>query len=437
VTGAKTLTVQSDSDGPARIYLFGAGFTGHLRQPVAKGEADVQTMCDDVDRASGMQLTMVGTGQADATVSSVSLKANTPLTVTLSDSMVAGTQLCVLQTVNGTDTGSFLKSVQYFAPGQDYGRFTINFTGGALISNEQQSSNSSTASQYLDMGLAYTVARAGSANEKVRWWVRKHGPGLETFMNVRFTSVPVSATTNSSTTASGTTTLSQSLNVLSSQQSAAILLGGYAPFRLTRWYRSSNWITVAPTVYGGFYTLLNPTTSTASVAASSTVSSTTTSSFSSVYSFRGAGARFGWKYYPPSTDEAPHEFSWISLTLGNFSNLPSWLCTATSASNSTGAKYYKVTSQPTTACYAPADSMNSALYDLYASRKLVPRLDIAGELSLPSYPVVFGYDANVGQYSWRGNKIDSLNKPGNDVRFYFGLKFDVTSALSKLGVPTK
>ena len=54
-----------------------------------------------------------------------------------------------------------------------------------------------------------------------------------------------------------------------------------------------------------------------------------------------------------------------------------------------------------------------------------PRVDISGELKLPSYPVVFGYDANLGQYMrwFGGDNIDTLNKPGNDVRFYFGLKF--------------
>jgi hypothetical protein len=69
---------------------------------------------------------------------------------------------------------------------------------------------------------------------------------------------------------------------------------------------------------------------------------------------------------------------------------------------------------------------------------VIPRFDVAGELSLPSYPIVFGYDANLGQYIRRfyGDRIDSLNKPGNDVRFYFGLKLNIKTALSKLGVPT-
>jgi hypothetical protein len=314
-----------------------------------------------------------------------------------------------------------------------------------MISNEQQSSNSSTATQYFDLGLSYTMARPDSESitpPSKPTWFQKRGPGMTSEMDIRLTSVPVAASTSTTTTTSTSTTptLGQSLNVLSSQQSATVLMGVYFPFRTTSWYGKSNWITAAPLALGGFDTLLNPTTTTSSPANTSTFSSTTTSNFSSVYNFRGAGMRFGWDIYPKRTDEAPLEFSWISVVLGYYSNLPSWHCTAFPGTTvPAGAKSFSATSSPTTSCLVtPVTTSSPTTYDVYASRTLVPRVDIAGELKLPSYPIVFGYNANLGQYMrwFQGDGIDTLNKPGNDVRFYFGLKLDILSALKKLGVPT-
>jgi hypothetical protein len=260
----------------------------------------------------------------------------------------------------------------------------------------------------------------------------------------------VAAKTSSTTIAATPTTLSQSLNVLSSQQSATVLMGFYFPFRLTHWYGRTNWITFAPVAFGGFDTLLNPTATTATSANAGAVTSATTTNFSSVYNFRAGGARFAWDIYPRRTDEAPIEISWVNLTLGYYSNLPSWRCTAPAAPPGSNP-----TSGPTGKTYVPSPNNNTSClavgvvppgstgtspssYHLYESRTLVPRVGIAGELKLPNYPVVFGYIANLSQYGkfTGGNGIDSQNKPGNDVRFYFGLKVNAKDALKKLGVPS-
>jgi hypothetical protein len=442
VTGSSAFSIQTDTAGTVSIYLFGPGYTP--MNPVPGQKDQPRSNCQDSDRAHGTPLTVSTSGQAAAnsifTVSAV----NSPVAVTLSSPLVAGTQICLFEstTTGVTNTGfSSFKRVQYFAPGDDYGRFAVNLTGGVMISNEQQSSNSSTASQYFDLGLSYTLARPDSEERAHPSWFEEHGPGLSSLFDIRLTTIPVAASTNS-TPAAGSTTLSQSLNVLSSQQSATVLLGFYIPFRLTHWYGKTNWITAAPEALGGFDTLLNPTTTTTAPAGTAAATTVTTTNFSSVYNFHAAGARFGWDIYSKRTDEAPIEFSWFSALVGWYSNLPSWLCTAlpgtTPAAN---AKYFTATSSPTTSCFVSPlpSSTSSPPYDVYASRKLTPRVDIAGELKLPSYPVVFGYDANLGQYSKRfgGDHIDTLNKPGNDVRFYFGLKLNVTDALSKLGVQAK
>ena len=154
--------------------------------------------------------------------------------------------------------------------------------------------------------------------------------------------------------------------------------------------------------------------------------------------------RGAWDYYPKSTDQAPHEFQWIMVALGNYSNLPSYLCTAMPGiAPAQGAKKFAFSSPPNTACLevpvgATATTPPTS-YNVYISRTLVPRIDIAGEISIPSYPFVFGYDANLGQYSkWlSADNVDFLNKPGNNVRLYFGVTFDVPTALSKLGLISK
>ncbi|WP_420236106.1 chitobiase/beta-hexosaminidase C-terminal domain-containing protein [Telmatobacter bradus] len=440
VTSNNTFSIQIPDVSIVTIYLFSAGY------------ADEHQVCQDSDREHGTLLTTTTTGSTTTTSNTIPITNDVikkPVGVTLSSPLIAGTMICLFgapSAGNLNDKFSNFKRVQYIAPGEDYGRFSVNITGGVMISNQQQSSSSSTASQYFDLGLSYTLARPSSEVKPHPNWLQVHGPGLSTLMDVQLTTIPVAAQTNTTSTTSSTSTptLSQSLNVLSSQQSASVLMGVDFPFRLTHWYHKTNWITAAPLVLGGFNTLLNPTTAAASSTSSTGVSSTTTTTFSTVYNSRAAGIHFGWDVYPRRTDEAPIEFSWINLALGWYSSLPSWQCTAlpgsTPPSNAKSFTTASNSSAPTTSCLVTPTPSSSSTgpYTVYASRKLVPRIDIAGELSLPSYPIVFGYDANLGQYfkHFYADRIDSLNKPGNQVRFYFGIKLNITKALSKLGVPT-
>jgi hypothetical protein len=446
VTGSSTFSIQSmHAPETVYVYLFSAGY------------ADGDKICQDSDRERGTLLTTTSSGSPNTTSNTIAIAisaSSAPVGVTLSSPLVAGTLICLFGAAtpagaapaNPDNAFSNFKRVQYFAPGEDYGRFSVDLTGGVMISNQQQSSNSTTAAQYFDLGLFYTLARPDSEIRTHPNWLQVHGPGLATLMDVQLTTIPVASQTSTSTTttSASTPTLSQSLNVLASQQSASVLMGVDFPFRVSFWYHKTNWITAAPLALGGFNTLLNPTTTAAASTNSNGGSSTTTSTFSTVYNFQAVGIRFGWDLYPKRTDEAPIEFSWVNLTLGRYSNLPSWLCTATpGATPPSSAKSFMTASNsnaPTTSCLVTPTPTSSSTgpYTVYASRKLVPRIDVAGELSLPSYPIVFGYDANLGQYSpqFYGDGIDSLNKPGNNVRFYFGIKLNITKALSKLGVPT-
>jgi hypothetical protein len=440
---SNSVTFKSDKPGSVSVYLFGPGYTpGEQNRPAKQNWPQEEGQpCSQEDLAHGSVLPLVQTSTTASTSSgsssttSLPVTANAITTIALSNPLTANTKICLVETSSsGSSYAAFspLTSVEFFPPGADYGRFGMGFVGGVIISNEEQSTASSTASQYLDAELTYHFRRSRP---------KALSPGLFSFLDLRSSTIPVattSTTTQTPTSGSSTTpTLTQSLNALSSQQSIRVLAGLTAPFHLTRWY-GSQWITLGPLAVGGFDTLLNPTPPSSPPSTPTTLSSTA-ANFSSVYNFWAGGPELKWVQEPKSTDAAPRTFAWFSATLGNYSNLPSFVCTATSASNVTlSSKFFSDPADPSTSCYVASASANGATsYHVYASRHLVPRLDIAGNLDLPNLPVVLGFDANLAQFEFRSDNLDIVNKPGNDVRIFVGLRFDIISALNKLGVPTK
>jgi len=414
VAGSSSINIVGTSGDTITVYQFDSGY------PAGK-------KCGADDLPKGTILTVPASGSQSTSQNATELTGNAPQTISLSSPLVAATQLCLVETLNGTPTYSLFQTV---VNPLDFGRFEMGFTGGVMISNEEESSNSSTASEYLDVGIAYSWKRASEP------W-----PGLTTFLNTRLTSLPVSTSTTTTTTSAtgGGATISQSLNVLTSQQSARILFGAYIPFQATRFFSKSNAFTIAPLMKVGFDTLLNPSIgSSNSTTAGTTVGSTsnagttisnTSAEFSSVYYFVAGGVRVAWDTFPNSKDEAPQPNSWLSFVFGNYSNLPSYVCS--------DSKFYNSVSKPITACKTPAVTSGGATtYNVYASRKLVPRIEVAGEARIPNSAFVLGMDANLSQYGlWLGsNPIDTLNKAGNDVRFYIGYKLDLASTFKKLGV---
>jgi hypothetical protein len=425
---SNSVTFESDTPGALSIYLFGAGYL-----PQNAG----QSICSEADLANGSLLPLVptstGSGSgAASTTTSLPVTAKTVTTVALSTPLTANTQICLAETgSSGLPYVAFsqLTPVEFFPPGSDYGRFGLGFTGGVIISNQEQSTASTTASQFLEAELTYD-------------FVRGKAVGLSSFLNFRSSTIPVATTSTNSTPASGSNaapTLTQSLNALSSQQSVRILAGFLMPFNLTKWYRDQR-LTLAPLVVGGFDTLLNPTPPTSTPSTGTTIT-TTAANFSSVYDYWAGGGELSWVQQPLNNrDESDRTFAWVSATVGNYSSLPSYICTAKAGSTpATSAKYFSDPASPATSCLvSPVPSTGTPTsYQVYASRQLIPRLDIAGNLNLPNLPVVLGFDANLGQFSWRANNLDIMNKPGNDVRLFFGLRFDIIAALGKLGVPTK
>ena len=408
--GSSTLYINADNPSTVTVYQFDSGYTPNPASP----------SCGASDLASGSILTVAAaSGSTQTSQATTSIAAGPPQTISLSSPLVAGVQLCLVEVTTAPAATNYSAFQTVLNP-LDFGRFQLGFTGGVMISNEQESSGSSTASEYADLGLAYSWARA-----------KKRYPGLTTFLNLRLTSLPVSTTTTTTTadTTGTSATISQSLSVLTSQQSARLLIGAYVPFQTTRFFKRSNAFTIAPLFKVGFDTLLNPSVGSTNAPSTSTSISSTQANFSSVYNLVAGGVRAGWDAYPTSTDEAPQSNAWLSFVIGDYSNLPSYACSS--------SKFYSSSAKPETACKTVAvTSGGTTAYDVYASRKLVPRIEIAGEARIPNYPFVLGLDANLSQYaSWLGsNPIDTLNKAGNDVRFYIGYKLDLASAFKKLGV---
>jgi hypothetical protein len=449
VGGSNTITIQGKKGDSVTVYMFESSYITETPATVA---------CKD-DQALATLLPLQSSGSNAATVNSTPLTGDLKQNITVASRLVPGAQLCLEETPSsgGDSTYSELQTVS--DPG-DFGRVRADFVAGTVISNQQTSAATSTAAEYLDLGFDFTLARPGGSPRKqypnpVPQAPNDHRdyktilpsrpyhvfrPGMEHFINLQLTSVPISTkvTTSTASASSATpSTTSTALNLLTSQQSARIIGGAAFPFRTSRWDKNSNAFFAGPVVKAGFDTLLNPSVGSASGTATGTLQ-TTSGSFSSVYSHNAVGLRLGWAKFPSDTNQAPKTMAQIDLAAGEFSNLPSYLCKP-------GKDYgTELTTQPTdTTCFESTSTTTggttTTTYKLDAYRTLIPRVQLAGFIQLPTFPFRIGFDANLAQYAvgTHVNKIDPLSKPGNDVRIYFGISIDPVAAIKKLGLPSQ
>jgi len=454
IAGSTSLSI----DGPIGPNLVVRQF------PASPAPANLATCAGDLSKGTILQFTVGGANQGY-----VVLAAPTPNTFTLAEPLLRDTLLCIEQRPAAAAGASTFSGYQAVSDPEDNGRVRLNFTGGTMISNQQTSSQTSTAATYLDLGFNFTLRRAGgSVSGPYCHFGKPNGaglchdangapagnaliprkpyhagqPGIENFINLRMTPVPVATQTTTTTTttpsgaSSGTSTISSSLNALSSQQSFLIFGGFDFPWRLTRWDNNSNAFYAAPLIKAGFDTLLNPSLNSTTSPVSngtSTVSASTTATFNSVYWYDAAGLRLGWAQYPASTDKAPVPIAQFDMTVGRYSNLPSIICnplvTTTQATAPTNTACSVSSTTTTGGTSTPSYTVQAT------SRTLIPRLQLAGFIQIPKYPFVIGVDANLAQYAFGShvNKVDSLNKPGNDARIYVGVTLDPVSAIKKLG----
>ncbi|MGA8940805.1 MAG: hypothetical protein WB439_16705 [Acidobacteriaceae bacterium] len=489
VAGSSSILVQGKGPDTITVYQFDVGY-------------NVGTTCDPAAASSNavvsrrIVLTAITSGTAAApttTSASFPLTSTSPTTIPLTQALVAGTTLCLSETA-GSDT-SWSTPLVVTDP-NDYGRFRSYFLVGIQASNQQSSTSSSTAGQYLEAGFnssfvraldrydsrlradeiptsAFSVAEAKARTDAAtdaaaeaaaksaapadratatlrtqkdaatdaaaiaaapRSSTKKIRPGLATNVDIRLSPIPVAATTTTTPVGTGTNTpATVTPNVLSSQQAVRAVGSVYAPFKATSWNTHVDSFTIAPLARGGFGTLLNPSTANTSTSSSSSTTNVSSTSYSSAYYFWSMGSRIAWDRYSASTDEAPQTITQFLITFGEFSELPSYVCKQTSSN-----PYANI--NETTSCnlgkYAPSPTMNPTNF-YFPSKTLIPRFDIESFAKLPGYPFVIGVDANLQQYTlYHKSNLDILNKPGNDIRIFIGISIDPTTFFSKTGTPS-
>jgi hypothetical protein len=355
-------------------------------------------------------------------------------TLTLADPLTEGTRICAYQTFTSSagatydfdesviDKNNAASAAQDVVDTLDWGRIRAYFAGGVLIANDQNSFSSSSASPFLLFNLEKTWILPGCAILKAEnkldlqqhQGCKKEGaavyhPGVTTYFETRMTAIPVQTGTSSSS--SQNTSASNSGGSLSSQKTARLGVGIYAPWVLTHWYydKAPNGLFLGPLAKVGFDTLTGSTSQTmGSGATASQVN------FNRFYDHWGFGMRFGHYGLTNSNNKSPEILSYLDVTLGPYSNLQSYICNSTEGAT-----------LPNSAC-PPADKLDT--------RTALYRLDLEGILKIPKTVMFVGFNANVKAF---GRKNLDLNlQPNDDLRFLFGVKLDVASVMKKLGVST-
>jgi hypothetical protein len=184
----------------------------------------------------------------------------------------------------------------------------------------------------------------------------------------------------------------------------------YAPWVLTHWYydKKPNALFLGPLAKVGFDTLTGATSQTL-------VSGASPVNFNRFYNHYGFGMRLGHYGLTNADNKSPEILSYLDVTLGPYTNLQSYVCDSN-----------KGTALPGTGCSGPNNlDSRTALY----------RLDLEGMLKIPKTVIFVGFNANVKAKSRKN--LDLNLQPNDDLRFLFGVKLDVASAMQKLGVSTK
>jgi hypothetical protein len=446
--GRNKVTINATANDSISIWEFDAG-------------SGINGSCSSDLSVKGVQLQIVtlpvsGNGGASAptttsTITKVATTGDTDLTLSLP--LAAGQTLCLVDTPGTAGSqASWVLTPLIVSNQTDFGRVRVYFTLGAQATNQESSSNSSSAGQYLEAGFNSSIGRATDKNDTFCGSSHnqpcKHSRlGYSTNVDIRLSPIPVAATATTTTVTSAATTISSiAPNQLSSQQSVRAVGSMYFPWKEKGWNNNTDYFTAAPLAEAGFGTLINPTSSTSASANSGSAAPTqaTTTTFAPGFYFWEMGARFGWDRFTSDRNEAPQMITQVVVTLGDFSNLPSYVCKPVTGQPSN--PYTPAMGQPTvvTACSqypsssvtiaATSTAPSSTTYNYYAyDRTLRPRLNVEAIAKLPGYPFILGVDANLQQYGiFTKPNIDYLNKPGNDVRIYIGISVDLATLMSKL-----
>jgi hypothetical protein len=426
VAGTSSVTVLPQTSGDTIsiwAFLVGSGFTGTCG-------------ADNMKYGRPLQIqSTTGTGSSAVTTTTTGLPVGTagsapsaaPLTI--NELLIPGEMLCLVETPPGATSTASWSNEEALAvtDPNDFGRVRPYFVLGMQATNQQTASGNSSVAQYLEVGLNFTNARA-----------RDHRIGLGSNLDLRISPIPVAGSVS---TLSGSTLASASItpNQLSSQQSVRGAISLYAPMKVVHWNHDLDYFTWAPLARAGVGTLLNSSMS-SSIGGNSGSAPTqiATTTFAPGLYFWGLGARIAWDRMGKDMDKAPQTITQFLMTVGEYSNLPSYVCKPTTGNTNP----YATSGTPaiTTACSqfqvtgGPTSADPTAKYNYYGYFRTVrPRLDVEGLAKLPGYPFVLGLDANLEQYAvFKKPNLDYLNKPGNDVRIWVGISVDIRTLVSKL-----
>jgi hypothetical protein len=390
VFGALLLSILGSS--PARAQT-----TGQLTGPLVAGTTTIQgtvrggTRTDvqlcDID--SGLLLDLK-TGTAAPT------DGNGTFTAALLYPLVAGERIRLEQAPASPSIGnepcSGMPGATLLGPPvtvsgvASWGRSRVAVMAGTILSNDNQfqSPSLSQASLFLDVTAEKNWAAGGvnpdcrsAAHPECAWnrrWL------FNTYLETRLTSVPESQQT--------TPTLADATSTFLVSRKSAILEGGaYLPILMTKWIwqNAPNALFVAPIAKLGFIT---PTGSDA------TAQPVNSQQFYKYYQW---GGRLGHYKLPLDRDDAPELISYVDVTTGRFSNLETLVPVDNSGGLTRPVQLYRVAME--------------------------------GVVQVPATPFVVGFSANLGQGITHTPRLQAAN---DDLRFFFGVKFDLGKLLSKL-----
>ena len=287
----------------------------------------------------------------------------------------------------------------------DWGRVKAYFAGGIVLARDNNNFASTSDNQSIFLSFDVDKNWLWSPPEPHGW----NRIMFNTFFETRLTSIPVAekppAAANppsggGATPATPPDTLS---TFLVSQKAASLQAGAYFPLIISNWeyQKTPNSIFIAPISKIGFTT---PVTAPDANAVNP----------DRFYVFYGWGGRVGHYRMSRTRNEAPELLSYLDVIVGRWGNLPVTL--SAPLHDSKGAPVLDAQGNP-------------VLVDL-AERRF--RIGIEGLLKVPTTPFVVGFSANIGQNFFSQNQKLAAK---DDLRFFFGAKFDVGRLLGKLQLP--
>jgi hypothetical protein len=338
-------------------------------------------------------------------------------TYTLHETVTLGEFIYVKQ-LGGAGEGASSESV--IVQALDNEREHIDFFAGTLISESE--SNFAQADTFLALNVDRALILPGFYPVPTAAINKSHHPGVNTFFQARLTTIPVNASTTTTTAtvpSNATGTVAPSLSsVLTSQKTGHFEAGLYLPFTFGRVplqapKSPTQTFYIAPLGRFGFNTLAGSsqsttTTSSTTVTTTTTTALGTTNPLPSTYNFFVGGLRLGTAAIEPGS---LHNIHYLDVAIGKFSNLENLLCKA-------GAN----------------QCSNLTMENRYRPY----RLSFEGYYQLPITGFILGLSANVGPgfFDHRTN-TDVQNRAPSDLRFLFGYKFDVVKLFKAMPMITQ